>query len=332
MAIANDRKTNDLATAPTTRAPKEIRVVHDDGPLAHLMDSARFEHLQRIALLMATASLIPNHLRGESPQETLGNCFLVVNQALRWGLDPFAVAAETYSVQGKLGFQGKLIAALVNARANIVGKLRYEFKGKGDERTVTVIGRFEDEDQERTVDLSVGQAKTSNKMWQTDADQKLIYSAATKWARRHCPEVLLGVLIDDDLEHIEENRSIANGPTTRAELTTLADVTRKLTERVDEHGEIHEVETVERKEPEAQAETGTTGQQSEADPYEDLINTLDMQLQSALERKSTIEANNFCDKALERDLPQEIADRIAKMRQDTVKAIKAGRGEGSNAK
>lgn len=221
-------KTANGLSRQTAVAPpaKTVRVVEDHGPLAHLMDTARFEHLQRIALVMATASLIPDHLKGKNDQQTLGNCFLVVNQSLRWGLDPFAVAAETYSVQGKLGFQGKLIAALVNARANLRGKLRYEFSGAGDGRTVTVIGQFQDEDNERTVELSVGQAKTSNKMWISDADQKLIYSAATKWARRHCPEVLLGVLTDDDLERIAETKEIVRTPA--REVSNLSDLTQKL--------------------------------------------------------------------------------------------------------
>jgi len=198
---------NGVITQPlaTTRVQ---RVVEDHGPVAHLMDTARFEHLQRIAKLLASASLTPAHLIGKTPDATLGNCFQVTNQALRWGLDPFAVAAETYVVGNKLGYQGKLVAALVNTRANLDGKLRYEFDGAGDKRRVTVIGRVKGETEERSIDLSVGQAKTANKMWTSDPDQKLVYSGVTKWARRHCPEVMLGILTDDDLERMVESGAI----------------------------------------------------------------------------------------------------------------------------
>jgi hypothetical protein len=264
MATAEQetKTANGLSRTTATPPAKVVRVVQDSGPLAHLMDTARFEHLQRIALIMATASLIPDHLKGHNQQQTLGNCFLVVNQSLRWGLDPFAVAAETYQVGGKLGFQGKLIAALVNARANLKGKLRYEFSGTGDGRTVTVVGQFEDEAEDRTVQLSVGQAKTKNAMWVNDADQKLIYSAATKWARRHCPEVLLGVLTDDDLDRIAENKTIAQAPA--KEVSNLAELTSQLTGQTVEDAEVSDGPT--RTNDESQVDEPAAAETTEAAP------------------------------------------------------------------
>ncbi len=187
-------------------------VVHDDSAADYLMDTAKFEHCYRIAKAMAAASLLPDHLRMTgpknhkkllSPDQVNANCFRVVNQSLRWRMDPFAVVDCTYVVANKLGYEGKLIAAVVNARAGLIGRLSYTFTGSGDERTVTVSGQFRGESEARTIDLSVKQAKTDNQMWRTDPDQKLVYSGATKWARRYCPEIVLGVLTDDDLEHIE---------------------------------------------------------------------------------------------------------------------------------
>lgn len=209
-AEASNAATNN-GTQIATSKPKEVRVVQDNGPVAHLMDTARFEHTYRIANAMAQAALIPDHLVGVkrggqfqpySQTQIVGNCFLVVNQSLRWGIDPFSAMAETYAVGGKLGFQGKLVAALINARAGLKKRLNYAFKGTGDDLTVTVSGTFEGEDEPRTVTLSVAQGKTDNQMWKKDPEQKLIYSGATKWARRHCPEIMLGVLTDDDLDRI----------------------------------------------------------------------------------------------------------------------------------
>lgn len=198
------------AAAP--KPPAQKLIVHDNGPLAHLFDTARFEQLHRLATGMARATLIPDHLRiaggRELPFEQIqANCFLIVNQSVRWGLDPFMVAPETYVVGGKLGFQGKLIAALVNSKAGLKERLRYAFSGEKDNRTVTVIGTFDGESEPRTVDLCLRDAKTGNKMWTSDPDQKLIYSGVTKWARRHCPEIMLGVLTDDDLERMAASQA-----------------------------------------------------------------------------------------------------------------------------
>jgi len=181
-------------------AKRDIRVVEDNSPLAFLLDTARFEHLQRIALSMAPATFLPKHLRGATKEETSANCLRVVKQAMRWGMDPDAVADETYVVHGRLGFQGKLVIAVINSRAGLEGRLKFTYSGQGLQRTVTVSGKFPDETEPRTVTLSVEQGKTDNKMWTMDPDQKLAYSGGTKWARRHAPEVLLGIQTEDDLE------------------------------------------------------------------------------------------------------------------------------------
>jgi len=198
-------------TAVAVAKPTPL-VVHDNSAADYLMDTAKFEHCYRIAKAMAAASLLPDHLRMTGPKghqkvlteiQVNANCFRVVNQSLRWKMGPFAVVDCTYVVANKLGYEGKLIAAVVNARAGLVGRLSYTFSGSGDDRTVTVSGQFRGESEPRAIDLSVKQAQTTNQMWKTDPDQKLVYSGATKWARRYCPEIVLGVLTDDDLEHIE---------------------------------------------------------------------------------------------------------------------------------
>lgn len=173
------------------------------------MDTGRFEHCYRIAKLMASASLIPDHLKIDprskqplAPETIAANCFMIVNQAFRWEFDPFGVAPETYIVGGKLAFQGKLVAAAINARAGLEERLSYSFEGKPgtDDFTVTVSGRLKGEAAPRTVRVSVGQAKTQNEMWRKDPEQKLIYTGAIKWARRHTPEIILGVLIEDEVD------------------------------------------------------------------------------------------------------------------------------------
>lgn len=168
-----------------------------------VLDTAKFEHMQRIALTIGQSSLTPKHLKGGDDRVTVANCFRVVNQAVRWGFDPFAVIDETYVVHGKLGYQGKLVAAVVNAKAGLKQRLAYTYNDKtGDDLEIVVSGTFLGEDTERTVKVRVGDSKTDNGMWTKDPRQKLIYTGATKWARAHCPELILGLLTDDDLERI----------------------------------------------------------------------------------------------------------------------------------
>lgn len=194
--------------------PNNSITIIDPPAVANLMDAGRFNQMMMIAQTMATASLIPDHLLGKKKGQTIeyftadeirANCFLIVNQSFRWGMDPFAVMPETYVVGGKLGYQGKLIAGVINALANLDGRLEYEFSGDpgSDNRTITVSGKFKGADKPVSISVSVGQAKTDNQMWRKDPDQKLVYTGATKWARRYCPEIVLGILTDDDADAIE---------------------------------------------------------------------------------------------------------------------------------
>lgn len=196
------------STALAVNSTKEERLVVVDAT-NQLYDTARFDHMYRIAQAMYRSSLIADHLRNGPKDEAIANCFMVVNQATLWGMDPFAVAACTYVVGKKLGYEGKLVAALVNSRAGLKdgSRLSYAFSGTGQELTITVTGTFTGEETPRTVRLSVRQAKTNNKMWTNDPEQKLVYSGVTKWARRHCPEVILGVATEDDLDATAATRS-----------------------------------------------------------------------------------------------------------------------------
>lgn len=225
--------------APAVRERANIRVV--ENKIA-LYDTAKFEHMSRIAAGMARASLIPEHLmmvKGASgameflPMEQIqGNCLLIVNQAMRWDIDPFALAAESYVVKGKLGFQGKAIQAVVEDQLGRKLKYRYS-SGKGDELAIVVyaiddgrevtpeakallvalcenddksaLADLQDEHGIRAVRLSVAQAKTTNDIWRKDPEQKLVYSGSLKWARRYEPGIIMGIRSDDDLERETAN-------------------------------------------------------------------------------------------------------------------------------
>jgi hypothetical protein len=202
-----------MSTETITEAKPSKLIVQDNSAISYLMDTGKFEHCYRIAKLMATASLIPDHLkftgnasnkRELTAEEKIGNCFMIVNQAIRWGIDPWSMAPETYVVGGKLAFQGKLVAAVVNGLANLEERLSYTFSGPpgSDDFTITVSGKIRGETEPRTVSVRVGSVKTDNQMWKKDPEQKLVYTGATKWARRHCPEVILGIIVDDEIEEV----------------------------------------------------------------------------------------------------------------------------------
>jgi hypothetical protein len=149
----------------------------------------------RLAEMMSRAKMVPSHLQGHP-----GDCLMVVEQAGRWGMSPFAVAQCTSVIQGKLMYEGKLVAAALHTSGALKTRLEYIYSGEGADRTVTVSAVLAGEDKPRTLPVRLADAKTTNKVWLTQPDQQLAYHGARVWARRYAPEVMLGVYAPEEME------------------------------------------------------------------------------------------------------------------------------------
>jgi hypothetical protein len=163
----------------------------------------------RMAEIMSRGKLVPNHLQG-SP----GDCLMVIEQASRWGMSPFAVAQSTSVIQGKLMFEGKLVAAALHTSGALATRLSYDYTGEGNTRMVRVSATLAGETAPRCVDVKAADARTTNKMWTTQLDQQLAYHGARVWARRYAPEVMLGVYAPEEME--APAQQAYSGPTIEA--------------------------------------------------------------------------------------------------------------------
>lgn len=178
-----------------------------------VLDTGKFEHMQRIATVMAETSMIPDSLRGITKGDkfiefdrkvVIANCFRVVNQAVRWGMDPFAVSDCASIIHGKLMWEGKLVAAVIDAKLGI--KLAYAFDDKpGQELGITVSGTLPGETTPRTISGRVKDwHKGPKSPWGNEGAwrRQLRYMGNREWARAHAPAIMLGVYTDDELQEI----------------------------------------------------------------------------------------------------------------------------------
>lgn len=200
---ANNLPAVSAPTAPTqpTRPPVEFDA---DDPVSLYMNGGVFEQLQRVAILMSKSGLVPDHLKGK-----VADCSLVAAQAFRWRMDPFAVAQHTFVLQGKLGYEGKLIAAVVNSHRRIETRLNYAYEGEGQARRVVVTAQIKGEKGERRIEGTVQGWATNNEQWKKSPDQMLAYRGAREWARRHMPEAMIGIQAE---EEVRETVSLERGP------------------------------------------------------------------------------------------------------------------------
>lgn len=193
-----------------------------------------FDRFERLAHVMASATVLPEHFRGKP-----GNCFALITQSHRWRMDPFAVAQKTHITQGgALGYEAQLISAVVSTNAPITGRPVYEYLGdwpkvlgKIEERKSEKSGgkyyvaTYTQKDEEglgvivratiigeatpREVTVMMAQAwPRFSTQWATDPQQQIGYLAIRKWARRHTPDVLLGVYTPEEHQAGEAMRDM----------------------------------------------------------------------------------------------------------------------------
>lgn len=169
----------------------------------------------QLANMMASGKLVPAHL-----QKSPGDCLMVIEQAMRWGMSPFAVAQCTSVIQGKLMFEGKLVSAALHSSGIMAHRLDFTFTGTGENRTVIAKGTLRGETEPREIAVTLKEAKTSNSMWTKQPDQQLVYFATRAWARRHAPEVMLGVYSPEEFDAAPAKHDTFAGTTLEAEPPT----------------------------------------------------------------------------------------------------------------
>lgn len=184
------------------------------------MAPANTGQAMEIAKMMAISDVgVRKHLR-RNP----GACLSVCLQAMEWGMNPFSVANKSYAVNDQIAYESQLVAAVLNTRAPIKGRLKYEYAGEGQNRKCTCTATLKGEDEGETVSVTsppIGQITPKNSpLWKNDPDQQLAYYTARALARRHFPEVLLGVYAEDELEpvaggRLEGGRVVAAEPAPR---------------------------------------------------------------------------------------------------------------------
>jgi hypothetical protein len=135
-----------------------------------------------------------------------GACLALAMQAFKWGADPFAVANKAYIVKNRgtgedqIAYEAQLIHAIVNTRAPLQRRLRTSYSGEGGKRSCTVSGLLIGEDEPfEYVSPKVDEIAVKNSpLWTADRDQQLHYYSTRAWARRWCPEILLGIYTPEE--------------------------------------------------------------------------------------------------------------------------------------
>ncbi|MER2492349.1 RecT family recombinase [Catenovulum sediminis] len=208
-----------------TNQKQDITIVNQAEMQSLLFNPNMMQALDNVARLMASGkTTVPDHLKNNP-----ADCFALVMQAAQWKMNPFAVAQKTSTIGGKLVYEGQLVNAVVASNAPVKERLRFEHFGdwskvlnkhvmrkssNGKEFAaigwepqdeeglgVTVSAHIIGEDEPRIEHVYLAQCHPRfSTYWATNPKVQITYTAARIWARIHCPDVLLGVYTQDEME------------------------------------------------------------------------------------------------------------------------------------
>lgn len=157
-----------------------------------------FRQYFKMASELCKADIIPQAYKGK-----VADTAIAIDMANRMGVSPMMVMQSMYVVKGKPSWSGQACLSFIRAKFADVKVIYVGTKGT-DDRGCYVKATDKDGDvlEGTTVTMSMAKAEgwTSNSKWRNMPEQMLAYRAASFFARVHCPETLMGVQVEGEVE------------------------------------------------------------------------------------------------------------------------------------
>ena len=173
-----------------------------------LTDFERLEKFFDLAEKLALSPLVPAHLR-TNREEGVANFVLCCDIAERLNENPLAVMQSIYFVGGKPGWAASYMISRANQSGIFSGPIRWKVEGEGNALSVTAYARLSNVgagddvvDANASMAMAVAEGWTKNTKYKSMPVQMLKYRSATLLIRLHCPEVMLGYSVIDELEDV----------------------------------------------------------------------------------------------------------------------------------
>ena len=154
---------------------------------------------------------VPPHCRDKA-----GVVYALIMQALEWGMPVMSVINKSYVVTNRgvdrIAYESQLIHAVIERNAPLIGRLRYEILGDGDERRCKVSGTFRGEIKSHEyISETLGslrEARGRNEqgvlkgspLWERRPEVQMFYSTSLQWARLFAPDIVLGAYTPEEFD------------------------------------------------------------------------------------------------------------------------------------
>lgn len=172
------------------------------NPVENWLDPAKFNQMARVSSVLAKSSIVPQNYQNK-PED----CLIAFDMASRMGTNPLMVMQNLYVVKGKPSWSGQACAVLI-ANSRKFTDIEHIRTGEvgSDSRGCyyTAVDKHTGETL-KGVEVTVAMAKaegwySQNPKWRNLTELMLMYRAASFFAKEFCPDVLMGVQTDGDIE------------------------------------------------------------------------------------------------------------------------------------
>lgn len=191
----SEKETNIQPAEATTVAAEII-----ENPLSPkgggLLDSYR--QYYKMAIEVSKSELIPQSFRGK-PMDIA----IAFDMAARMGVSPLVVMQNLYVVKGIPSWKGQACISLIRNKFKNVKHIYVGEKGK-DTYGCYVQAINDDGEVIKGPEVTIAMARSegwmSNSKWTNMPDLMLAYRSASFFARINCPETLMGMSVEGELE------------------------------------------------------------------------------------------------------------------------------------
>ena len=160
-----------------------------------------FRESYKLASVFAKSSLVPQQYQGKTE-----DCAIAVDMAERMGVTPLMVMQNLYVVKGKPSWSGQACMSFIKAKYGDAAPIYTGERGT-DSRGCYVRVRTPEGEIIEGTEVTIGMAKAegwmNNSKWKNMPELMLAYRAAAFFARVYCPEILMGVQVEGEVEDSE---------------------------------------------------------------------------------------------------------------------------------
>ena len=163
-----------------------------------------FRESYKLASVFAKSSLVPQQYQGKTE-----DCAIAVDMAERMGVTPLMVMQNLYVVKGKPSWSGQACMSFIKAKYGDAEPIYTGQRGT-DARGCFVRVTKPDGEVIEGAEVTIGMAKAegwmNNSKWKNMPELMLAYRAAAFFARVYCPEILMGVQVEGEVEDSERSQ------------------------------------------------------------------------------------------------------------------------------